>query len=307
MSGTVDAQTLQADWLAHLAGERRAAANTVESYARDVSGYLDFLAAYWGETVTGQRLARIGLMDLRAYLAERRRDGVQTASLARAISAIRNFHGFLADRYALISPAVEAWHGPKLPKRLPRALSQTATADLLAAAGDGGDWQAARRLAVFCLLYGCGLRIAEALSLTGADRPLPDMLTVTGKGGKQRRVPVLAVVAQAVETYAAACPHALTPAAPLFRAKRGGALSARTVQGETAQLRRALALPEGTTPHALRHSFATHLLSAGGDLRTLQDLLGHASLSSTQIYTRLEETALTKTYERAHPRARAKH
>lgn len=295
---------LLADWRAHLQGERRAADHTVEAYERDVDGFLGFLRSYWGETPTLTRLSQVEVRDLRAFVAQRRRDGLAPASLARTVSAVRSFYGWLADRHGLDSAAVTAWRGPKRPARLPRPVSEPAAADLLAEAAVGGGWIALRDGAVLSLLYGAGLRISEALSLTGADAPLPPMMTIRGKGGKERRVPILPVVIEAVEAYRAACPYDLAPEAPLFRAKRGGALGPRTVQKATEGLRHALGLPDSATPHALRHSFATHLLSAGGDLRAIQELLGHASLSTTQVYTQVDRAQLLAVYDKAHPRAR---
>jgi integrase/recombinase XerC len=241
---------------------------------------------------------------LRAHLAARRSEGLGNASTARELSALKAFIAFARAQAGDPDPAAPRVRGPRLKKGLPRPVTPD-EAENLAELVDGlagEDWIGARDRAVLLLLYGSGLRIAEALSLTGREASLGEVLLVTGKGGKQRVVPVLPITRTAVADYARACPYPLTPAEPLFRGAKGGPLSPGMVQRAMANARRALGLPDTATPHALRHSFATHLLSAGADLRSLQELLGHASLGSTQIYTRVDAAALLENYRKAHPR-----
>ena len=292
-------------WLGHLAAERRLSPNTVEAYGRDLRAFLLFLQNHLGGPATLRALAELAPADIRAYLAARRAEGLQSRSLARAVAAARSFARFLARRAVGRCPALDAVRPPKLPRSVPKPIPVEGARRLIEVAEiePSEPWVAARDAAVLTLLYGCGLRISEALGLKRRDAPLQDVLTVTGKGGKTRRVPALPVVARAVDEYVRLCPHVLAPEGPLFVGVKGGPLSPRIVQLAMQRLRGALGLPETATPHALRHSFATHLLAAGGDLRSIQELLGHASLSTTQVYTAVDEARLLAVYEAAHPRA----
>jgi integrase/recombinase XerC len=295
------------DWLAQLAAVRGAGRRTVEAYRRDVAGYLGFLAGHWGGPAGAAALGRVSVADLRAWMAHERDRGLSARSLARALSAVKGFHGWLAETRGLAAPAVTATRGPKVKPRLPRPVAPAAARDLIATMETHSlePWIAARDAAVLTLLYGCGLRISEALGLVQADAPLPEMLRIRGKGGRERLVPVLPVARAAVEAYRALAPFPPDPAAPLFRGARGGALNPRHVQKAMADARMQLGLPATATPHALRHSFATHLLEAGGDLRTIQQLLGHATLATTQVYTGVDQARLMEAYAAAHPKARA--
>ncbi|WP_050528474.1 tyrosine recombinase XerC [Pseudorhodobacter aquimaris] len=299
------ARAAMAEWLAHLRALNGAAENTITAYATDVSGYLAFMAQHRGGTEGLTGLVTLPQADMRAWMAHERGRGVSARSLARALSSVKGFTAWVADREGLDATAALSTRAPKFRRKLPRPLAEDAAMDVLATIGDDAreDWIAARDTAVITLLYGCGLRISEALGLTGAASPLPDVLRIHGKGGKERLVPVLPAAKQAVATYAALCPYDLTPNAPLFRGARGGALNPRLISGAMERVRAKLGLPATATPHALRHSFATHLLSAGGDLRTIQELLGHASLSTTQAYTAVDTARLMEVYAKAHPRA----
>ena len=299
-------------WIAHLAHERRASPRTLESYRAGVCAWLAFLARHRGESLSEAALGATTAAELRAYLAFRRGDdpltgsrALQPRSLSQNLSAVRSFHRWLDRRRGVQSPGVALVRGPRVKPTLPRPLAVEQALAVMSEAGEVAEepWEALRDVAVAALLYGCGLRISEALSLTGADHPLPESLRITGKGGKTRLVPVLPFVREAADAYARACPWPPTPGAPLFRGTRGGALGPRRVQAAMAVLRGRLGLPASATPHALRHSFATHLLGAGADLRTIQELLGHASLSTTQRYTGVDGAALMESYARAHPRA----
>ena len=292
-------------WLGHLAAERRLSPNTVEAYGRDLRAFLLFLQTHLGGPPTLRALSELAPADIRGYLAARRRDGLQSRSLARAIAAARNFARFLARRGLGACPALDAVRPPKLPRSVPKPISVAGAKRVLETIEfePSEPWVAARDAAVLTLLYGCGLRISEALGLKRRDAPIPGVLTVTGKGAKMRRVPTLPIVARAVDDYLRLCPYGLPPEGPLFVGVKGGPLSPRIVQLAMQRLRGGLGLPETATPHALRHSFATHLLAAGGDLRTIQELLGHASLSTTQVYTAVDEARLLAVYEAAHPRA----
>ena len=295
-------------FLSHLAGERRASPRTVEAYARDVGFLFDFLTGHLGSRVTLQHLKAMTSADWRAWLAERRRDGVGARTLQRGLSAVRSFYAYARRRWGLENAALSLVEAPKAPRRLPRPVSEKAASDLIRETGETGapDWIAARDAAVFALMYGCGLRVSEALSLTGREKDLPVTLRITGKGSKTRIVPVLPAVVEAVARYGELCPFPLAAGEPLFRAKRGGALSPRHVQAAMQTLRSRLGLPHTATPHALRHAFATHLLAHGGDLRSIQDLLGHASLSTTQVYAEVEAGGLKRIHAATHPRARRK-
>lgn len=297
-------------WASWLSGERRASAHTIAAYGRDLVGFLDFLTGHLGEMPGLATFAGLLPADFRAYLAYRA-SRVERASIARGLSVVRGFIRFLERRGLASSPALTVLRAPKLPHSLPKALTVDDAAEMidapagLAASGPiGSVWQAKRDVAVLTLLYGCGLRISEALGLKRSEAPQGDLITITGKGQKQRVVPVLPAVRRAIADYLAICPYALAAAGPLFVGARGGPLSPRLVQRQMERLRGALGLPDTATPHALRHSFATHLLGAGGDLRAIQELLGHASLSTTQRYTSVETERLLAVYEAAHPRAR---
>ena len=294
-----------AQWLAQLAALEGAAVNTVEAYRRDVSRYLKFLSAHRGGADGIDSVAPTTRTDLRAWMADERARGLSARSLARALSAVKGFTAWAADRTGADATTVLSARGPKFRRKLPRPLSEDSASEILVEIGSDArhDWIAARDTAIATLLYGLGLRIGEALSLTGADHPLPETLRITGKGGKTRPVPVIPAAARAVSDYVTLCPHDLQPNAPLFRGVRGGPVNPRLIQAAMERARLRLGLPATATPHALRHSFATHLLSAGGDLRAIQELLGHASLSTTQGYTAVDASRLMEVYEKAHPRA----
>jgi len=295
------------DWLRHLGAERRLSPKTLEAYRRDVLQFLAFLAAHLGGAPSLKELAALAPADLRAFLAARRAAKIGSRSLMRGLAGIRAFARFLENNGKGKLGAVAAVRAPKIAKTLPRPLAPRAAksmADPDIAAGDGrAPWIHARDAAVLALLYGGGLRISEALGLKRADFGRRDTLTVTGKGRKQRMVPLIAAVERLIAAYIALCPFDLPEHGPLFVGAQGGALSPRLVQLAMARLRGALGLPETATPHALRHSFATHLLARGGDLRSIQELLGHASLSTTQIYTEVDADRLIEAYRAAHPRA----
>ena len=291
-------------WLQQLAALEGAAENTVEAYRRDVARYLKFLSAHRGGAEGLAAVARTTQSDLRAWMAAERTH-LSPRSLARALSAVKGFTAWAADRTKTDATTVLSARGPKHRRELPRPLSEDAAAAMLDDIGSDSreDWITVRDTAIATLLYGLGLRISEALSLTGADHPLPPTLRITGKGGKTRLVPVLPAAADAVAAYVASCPFDLAPSDPLFRGARGGPVNPRLIQSAMERARLRLGLPATATPHALRHSFATHLLSAGGDLRAIQELLGHASLSTTQAYTAVDAARLMEVYEKAHPRA----
>ncbi len=304
-----DVRAAVTEWSIWLASERRASANTLAAYQRDLAAFFTFLSGHLGSPATLANLGQLRTADIRAYLAHRRSEGLQSASLARALSAVRGFFRFLGRRDLVHNPAVTSVQSPKLPRAVPKPLTVEAARAALgevATAPSGEEWVGLRDVALLTLLYGCGLRIAEGLSLRRAHAPLGTSLVITGKGNKQRLVPVLPVVRAAVDQYVAACPHDLPADGPLFVGARGKQLQPAIVQKRMRQMRAALDLPDTATPHALRHSFATHLLSAGGDLRTIQELLGHASLSTTQRYTDVDAERLREVYDKAHPRARAR-
>jgi integrase/recombinase XerC len=292
-------------WLTHLRALDGAATNTTTAYGRDVAGYLAFLATHRGGAEGTASLTTLAIQDIRAWMAHERGRGLSARSLARALSAVKGFTAWLADRDGADATAILSTRGPKFRRKLPRPLSEDGARAMLDTVGyqSREDWIAARDTAVVTLLYGCGLRISEALGLTGADHPLPDVLRITGKGDKTRLVPVLPAARAAVAQYARLCPYDLGRNQPLFRGARGGALNPRLIALVMEKTRLQLGLPATATPHALRHSFATHLLSAGGDLRAIQELLGHASLSTTQAYTAVDAARLMEVYEKAHPRA----
>jgi integrase/recombinase XerC len=298
-------------WLSHLSAERRMSPKTCEAYERDVRQFLAFLCEHLGGRVTLQRLARLAPPDIRAFMAARRADGTSGRSLARGLAGARSFARFLERNRGGKIGALFAVRSPKIAKTLPKPLAMASARSVTQSEARAGEdrepWIFARDAAVLGLLYGSGLRISEALSLKRKEVPTPgagDAITVTGKGNKQRMVPVLRQVLELVADYVALCPSALHPDGPLFIGAKGGPLSPRIVQLTMERLRGVLGLAETATPHALRHSFATHLLARGGDLRSIQELLGHASLSTTQVYTAVDSERLLEVYRSAHPRAR---
>ncbi len=295
-------------WMDHLAHERRAAPRTLEAYGACVRSWLAFLQKHRGESLTLATLGSVAAAEVRAWLAYRRGppSNLSPRSLSQAISAVRGFHRFLDRRLATPTEALALIRGPRIRPGAPRPVSEDQALGMIAQAAADEDlppWAAARDAAVLTLLYGCGLRISEALALKRADAPFGASLRILGKGGKVRLAPVLPAVREATEVYLAATPFALAANEPLFRAARGGPLSPRHIQATVQRLRASLGLPERATPHALRHAFATHLLGAGADLRSIQELLGHASLSTTQRYTAVDAAGLLASYARAHPRA----
>ncbi len=303
-----DLQSAREDWLKALATERRLAALTVEAYERDTRQFLRFLTGHLSAPPAISNIADLRPADLRAYLASRRNDGAGARTLGRGLAGVRSLLRFLERRGLVNSAGASAMRSPKQPKSLPKPLT-AADARRVVSAGDQlaeEPWIAARNAAVLTLLYACGLRISEALGLAGGDlsHASDTMLRVTGKGGKTRLVPVLPAALAAVSEYRRLCPYHLDPEKPLFRGAKGGPLAPAIMQREMKKMRSALGLPDTATPHALRHSFATHLLARGGDLRAIQELLGHASLSTTQIYTGVDSARLLEVYDKAHPRGR---
>ncbi len=292
-------------WLDSLGALSGRSENTLNAYRGDVSEFLSFMTLHQGAQQGLGALERITVPDMRAWMAQQRSSGVGARSLARKLSAVKSFYRWLAEREGFEPTAVLSTRAPKFTKKLPRPLAEDAAKAMIETVElqSGNDWVAARDVAVVTLLYGCGLRISEALSLTGADAPLAQTIRIVGKGDKERIVPVLPAARDAVDAYLRLCPHPQEPNAPLFRGVRGGALNARAIQAAMANARMQLGLPSTATPHAMRHSFATHLLSAGGDLRSIQELLGHASLSTTQTYTAVDTARLMEVYNRAHPKA----
>lgn len=295
-------------WRGWLEGERRASRHTLDGYSRDLAAFLAFLTAHLGAEPGIEALGGLTPADFRAFLAARQAEGLARSSMARLMSTLRGFFKFL-DRAGLVhNPAVGAVKSPRPPRTLPKALAADEALEALSTAAELHDepWLAARDVALFTLLYGCGLRLGEALALDRRDIPRGDTMVVTGKGRKQRVVPVLPVVREAIADYLRQCPYPGEPQRPLFCGARGGRLNPGVVQRQMRRLRLLLGLPDSATPHALRHSFATHLLAGGGDLRTIQELLGHSSLSTTQRYTAVDAERLGRVYRDAHPRARVK-
>lgn len=293
------------EWLDALARLRRLAPRTIEAYRRDAGQFLAFAAAHTGGPVGAGTLKSLRPADFRAFLASRRAAGAGSRSLARTLSALRSLFRHLEREGRASGDALAAVRAPRTPRPLPKALTETEARRVVAGIVAEGEqaWVAARDTAVLMVMYGAGLRIAEALSLTGADLAGGGAIRVAGKGGKTRLVPLLPAVRAAIDAYRELSPHAPEPHEPLFRGARGGPLSPRIVQRRLARQRGALGLPVSATPHALRHSFATHLLGRGGDLRGIQELLGHASLSTTQIYTSVDTERLLEAYRAAHPRS----
>ncbi|MDU8911379.1 tyrosine recombinase XerC [Aestuariicoccus sp. MJ-SS9] len=293
------------NWLAAARALKGASENTLTAYRGDVIDFIAFLTAHKAEPQGLTPLASITTRDMRSYLAHLSRDGASPRSMARKLSAVKSFYRWLAEREGFEPTAVLLARAPKFQKKLPRPLTEDAARAMIDTVETQSQksWIGARDAAVITLLYGCGLRISEALGLTGRDLPLGETLRITGKGGKERIVPVLPIARRAVDTYTRLCPHPIDPATPLFLGARGGKLNPRLIQKVTERARMQLGLPATATPHAMRHSFATHLLSAGGDLRAIQELLGHASLSTTQAYTSVDQVHLMRVYEATHPKA----
>lgn len=291
-------------FLSHQRALKGASENTITAYARDVTDFVAFMTGHTGQSQGLGALARVTTADMRSWIARTRSDGVGPRSMARKLSAVKSFYRWLAEREGFEPTAVLTARAPKFTRKLPRPLPVDAAKEVLdlTPLQDERPWVGARDVAVLTLLWGCGLRISEALGLRGSDLPLGETLRIVGKGNKERIVPVIEAARQAVEAYTRICPHTLSREEPLFRAIRGGALSPRSIQQVMARARMQLGLPATATPHAMRHSFATHLLEAGGDLRTIQELLGHASLSTTQAYTAVDASRLMDVYARAHPK-----
>jgi|ETNmetMinimDraft_11_1059920.scaffolds.fasta_scaffold27882_2 integrase/recombinase XerC len=303
-----DLQEAVTAWRTWLENERRASPHTLAAYTGDLKAFLGFLCGHLGGELGLSDLAGLCTADFRAWMARRGMSGLQAASTARALSVVRGFFRFLERRDILHNPAVHSLRTPKLPRSVPKALDVEDAVELVAATGDssglGPPWVEKRDLALFTLIYGCGLRIGEALGLNRRHMPRQDRMVISGKGGKERVVPVLRMVQIVLVDYLAACPFDYGPDDPLFVGVRGKRLQAAMAQKRLRELRSLLGLPETATPHALRHSFATHLLAGGADLRAIQELLGHASLSTTQRYTDVDTERLRSIYRAAHPRAR---
>lgn len=302
------------EWQAWLADERRASPHTLAAYLSDLAAFLAFLGDHLGGAPTLADLSTLRPADFRSWLAHRQRDGMAPTSTARALSTVRGFFKRLERRELAQNPSLRVLRTPKIPQALPKPLSEASARDAVAAAGSDAKepWIAKRDAALLLLLYGGGLRIGEALGLAQRDAPPTGsgrtiVMTILGKGRKERVVPVLPIIATAIADYRAACPFALQAGDPLFVGARGKRLAAGVVQKEMRRIRATLGLPDTATPHALRHSFATHLLGNGGDLRTIQELLGHASLSTTQRYTAVDSAKLLDIYRAAHPRAKSGH
>ena len=311
LPGTPGLNCAVASWLSALGAERRLSPKTVEAYARDLRQFVLFLVEHLGEPPSPAAITALKPADIRAFMAARRRLGIESRSLMRQLAALRSFGRHLEREGHGPASAFAAIRSPKVAKGLPKPVSAGAALAMTDAGTRAGEtrdpWVLARDAAVIALLYGSGLRISEALGIAREDAPVGaiDSLTVTGKGGKMRSVPVLAPVREAITAYLALCPYGLPAKGPLFVGQKGGPLSPRIIQLAVEGLRGALGLDGKATPHALRHSFATHLLSRGGELRAIQELLGHASLSTTQIYTQVDSVRLLAAYDAAHPRARA--
>lgn len=293
------------DWLDHQRALKGAAANTISAYRTDVLGFLHFMTQHTGDSLGLGPISRVAITDMRSWMAHERGRGVAARSLARSLSAVKSFYSWLAEREGFEPTAVLSTRSPKFHKKLPRPLAVDAARAMIdmVEVQAREPWVAARDVAVITLLYGCGLRISEALGLTGRDVPLPATLRIIGKGGKERLVPVIPAARAAVTAYLRDCPYHTEPNQPIFRGLRGGPLYPRAIQSVMAASRMQLGLPATVTPHAMRHSFATHLLNAGGDLRSIQELLGHASLSTTQAYTAVDTARLMEVYDSAHPSA----
>jgi integrase/recombinase XerC len=312
LNAAADVKAAVADWIIWLRDERRTATLTVEAYSRDLIDFLGFTSRHLGKLPSLGDLAALARADFRAWMAARAHRKLAASSTARALSAVKSFYRLAIKRGFIAETGITALRTPKLPRSLPKPLNAGEALEAIEAVGDlaGDEWIGRRDIAVLTLLYGCGLRISEALGLTRGDVPATmqagetmPLLRITGKGNKTRVVPVLPVVIEAIRAYLAICPFGSVASDPLFYGARGGPLQPRLIQGAMQHLRARLGLPETATPHALRHSFATHLLAGGGDLRAIQELLGHASLSTTQRYTEVDAGQLLAVYNAAHPRA----
>jgi integrase/recombinase XerC len=303
IAGAASATKAVSSYLTFLTSEKRASPKTIENYARDLLRFFGFLFDHLEGDATLEDLGNLSVSDLRAFLARRRREGLSAKSIARTLSSLRGFYGHLEREGLATNHALKRLKTPKIPHSIPKPVSETNALNLLEDAKtiSSEPWVAARDTSIITLLYACGLRIAEALSLNQDDAPLGETLRIIGKGNKERIVPVLPAARDAVDQYRTLCPHPLDGNDPLFVGVRGKRLNPREIQKLMATLRTRLGLPGTATPHALRHSFATHLLSAGGDLRSIQELLGHASLSSTQVYTEIDADRLREVYDKAHP------
>lgn len=312
LPGAPDTHREAMQWLTSLAKERRLSPNTIEAYGRDLRQFLSFLTAHLGEPASVADILALKPLDIRAFLSARRREAVQSRSLSRQLASLRSFARHLEREGHGTASAFAAIRSPKMEKNLPRPLSAASAVAVtetdLRAGGDRKPWIVARDAAVLSLLYGGGLRISEALGLKRRDAPIngANSLTVTGKGSKMRSIPIIPPIQRAIEEYLRLCPYAVPSEGPLFVGARGGVLSPRIIQLAVEEMRGMLGLPDSATPHALRHSFATHLLARGGDLRGIQELLGHASLSTTQLYTKIDATRLMDAFDEAHPRSRTK-
>ncbi len=296
---------MKAQWLGALAHERRASPHTLRAYGDDLARFLDFMSGHVGGPMNERALAALSPADIRAFITTRRKEGLGARGVQRALAAVRSFYRYLAREEILENAAPRSVRTPRVPRSLPRPLSEVDAARTLKEAGENDvEWIAARDTALLTLLYGAGLRISEALSLKRGDIPLGPSLTILGKGRKERVVPVLDVLREAIDAYAALIPFTGARDSVLFLSRRGKPMSAREAQLMMQRLRGRLGLPERATPHALRHSFATHLLQNGGDLRAVQELLGHASLSTTQTYTEIDTRRLMEVYASAHPRGK---
>ncbi|NTS32645.1 tyrosine recombinase XerC [Phyllobacterium sp. BT25] len=307
VSARPDLVDARENWLKSLKNTRRLAANTLDAYERDTRQFFQFLTGHLGEPPALKDVATLRIVDLRSFLARRRNDGAGARTLGRGLAGIRSFLRFLEKQGMANAAASIAIRSPRQPKSLPKPLTMIDARRVVEKGEQLNEepWIAARNAAVLTLLYGCGLRISEALGLDGGALTDADArsIPITGKGGKTRMVPLLPVVHRAVAEYRKLCPYDLAEGTPLFRGARGGELHPAIIQRDMQKMRGALGLPDTATPHALRHSFATHLLGRGGDLRTIQELLGHASLSTTQVYTGVDSERLLEIYEKAHPRA----
>jgi len=292
-------------WLDHLKALDGAADRTLAAYRTDVQGYLAFQSRHLGGPLGISALGSVRVSDIRAWMASERGRGLGARSLARALSAVKGFTAWLAEREGFDPTPVLHARSPKFRRKLPRPLTPDSARDMINTVEhqSATAWVAARDAAIVTLMYGCGLRISEALGLSGADFPLPEVLRICGKGDKERIVPTLPAARRAVQDYVTLCPWPVEPESPLFRGVRGGPVNPRLISKAMAQARMQLGLPATATPHAMRHSFATHLLAAGGDLRAIQELLGHASLSTTQAYTAVDTARLMEVYDRTHPKA----
>lgn len=293
-------------WLTYERAISGRAENTLSAYRTDLLAFFAFIVPHTGEAISSARLSRITLRDMRAWMAHERTRGLSSRSLARALSAVKTFYKWLSRETGADVTPVLSTRAPKFQRKLPRPLTEDAARAVIDRVEVQAErpWVAARDTAVVTLLYGCGLRISEALSLTGRHAQLDEVLRIRGKGDKERIVPVIPAARAAVADYVNQCPHKLGPDEPLFRGIRGGPLNPRLISKVIEDVRHQLGLPSSVTPHAMRHSFATHLLAAGGDLRSIQELLGHASLSTTQAYTAVDAAHLMSAYEKAHPKAR---